>query len=91
MIVASTKGSSATAYRVLPERTSVNHAPWELRRVIRFPLWITVPDHVPAFARLFVLVTTAPEVVEFHRHSESVDGMKRLTPHSTWWHKVPHR
>jgi len=20
-----------------------------------------------------------------------IDGMKRLTPHSTWWHKVPHR
>src|SRR5713101_6865546 len=21
----------------------------------------------------------------------SVDGMKRLTPHSTWWHRLPHR
>src|SRR5216683_2750512 len=48
MIVASTKGSSATSYRVLPERTSVNHGPCELRRVTRFPLLTTVPDHVPA-------------------------------------------
>ena len=23
--------------------------------------------------------------------SWSVDGMKRLTPHSTWWHRLPHR
>ena len=23
--------------------------------------------------------------------SVSVDGMKRLTPHSTWWHRLPHR
>jgi hypothetical protein len=41
-------------YRMLPERTSVNHGPCMVRRVIRFPLLTTVPDHVPAFARLFV-------------------------------------
>src|SRR5438034_8669335 len=54
MIVASTRGSSATPYRMSPERTSVNHGPCEVLRVIRFPLLTTVPDHVPALARLFV-------------------------------------
>jgi hypothetical protein len=24
-------------------------------------------------------------------HVERIDRMKRLTPHSTWWHRVPHR
>src|SRR5712692_3935651 len=54
MMAASTRGSSATPYSVLPERMSVTHASCELRRVTRFPLMTTVPDHVDAFARLFV-------------------------------------
>src|ERR1700730_8779719 len=54
MMVASTRGSSATPYSVLPERMSVSHASCELRRVTRFLRMTTVPDQVDVFARLFV-------------------------------------
>ena len=53
MMVASTMGSSATPYSVLPERIRITDGPCEPRRVTRFPFPTTVPDHVHAFERLF--------------------------------------
>ena len=41
---------------------------------------------------LALVLLTAPLAAEAQKAGKvpRIDGMKRLTPHSTWWHRLPH-
>src|SRR5437899_8425158 len=85
MMVASTIGSSATPYNVLPEGTSVSDGPADDREVTRFPLLTTVPDEDHAFARLFAPlagVTFSVNVPSSLIAARGVERFRRVTRHS---------